>query len=308
MTNATDYALAIDVGGTKAEAALVSRAGEVLAVSRSRVATGASTTRAGLETAAADVARAALSHLDPNAHLIGVGIGSAGPVNLSAGSVSPINMPAAAGATFGHLEHVASAPVSLALDGTCIALAEHRFGAAKGSRTALALVVSTGVGGGLIVDGRPLTGRSGNAGHVGQMRIEPRADDAADDVGTVEQIASGPHAVRWARSRGWRGDTGEDLARDYAAGDPIARRAVERSASAIGTAIASISTLLDLDVAVIAGGFSGVSPDYIPLVAAAVEREAMLAYAADVAVVPSGLSGSGPLVGAAVLAFDAAEQ
>ncbi|MFS0865965.1 ROK family protein [Microbacterium sp. 179-B 1A2 NHS] len=302
----TEYALAVDIGGTKAEAALVDRSGQVVAPSRIRVATGRGITRDALERAATDAARGALAHLDPDSRLVGVGVGSAGPVDLPQRSVAPLNMPLAAGASFDALRDLADAPVSLALDGTCIALAEHRFGAARGARTALALVVSTGVGGGLIVDGRPVSGRSGNAGHVGQLRIEARRDDDAADVGTVEQIASGPNVVAWARAQGWPGSTGQDLARDYAASVPVARAAVERSAAAIGTAIASISTLLDLDVAVIAGGFAGVSRDYIPLVRASVERQALLAYARRVEVRPSGLDGAGPLVGAAVLAFDAA--
>ncbi|MDJ1114131.1 ROK family protein [Microbacterium dauci] len=300
---ASSYALAVDVGGTKIEAALVTAAGEVVQASRSRVPTGRAITQAGLEQAATDAATRALAHLDPGARVVGVGVGSAGPLDLQRGVVAPVNMPDAAGAGFAHLEAVASAPVALALDGTCIALAEHRFGAARGARNALALVVSTGVGGGLIIDGQPVRGKSGNAGHVGQVRIEPRGDGAID-AGTVEQIASGPHIVRWAQSQGWEGATGEDLARDAAAGLPVARAAVERSAFAVGTAIANVSTLLDLDVAVIAGGFSGVSPDYIPLVAAAVREQAMLPYAATVEVRPSGLDGAGPLVGAAVLAFD----
>ena len=302
----TAYALAVDVGGTKAEAALVDREGRVVAASRSRVPTGPETTRAALEAGVTDAARAALAALDPAARLVGVGVGSAGPIDRTSRSVAPLNMPLAAGATFDGLAELAGAPVTLALDGTCIALAEHRFGAARGARTALALVVSTGVGGGLIVEGRPVTGRSGNAGHVGQMRIEARGDDGRVDAGTVEAIASGPHAVAWARANGWTGSSGQELSRDCAAGDAVARAAVERSAAAVGTAIASISTLLDLDVAVIAGGFAGVSPDYIPLVAAAVQRQAMLAYAGRVEVRPSGLDGTGPLVGAAVLAFDAA--
>jgi glucokinase len=303
---AARYALAVDVGGTKVEAALVAESGEVVQASRSRVPTGRAITRTGLEQAAADAASQALAHLAPGARVVGVGVGSAGPLDLQRGVVAPLNMPDAAGASFAHLEGVASAPVSLALDGTCIALAEHRFGAARGARNALALVVSTGVGGGLIIDGRPVRGKSGNAGHVGQLRIEPRGDGAID-AGTVEQIASGPHVVGWAQSQGWAGETGEDLARDAAAGMSIAVAAVERSASAVGTAIANVSTLVDLDVAVIAGGFSGVSPDYIPLVAAAANAQAMLPYARTVEVRPSGLDGAGPLIGAAVLAFDAAD-
>ena len=308
MSNgAREYVLAIDVGGTKAEAALIDRAGTVLTVSRARRPTGPHTTRQHLERLAEELACESLSHLPSGATFIGVGVGSAGPLDLENRSVAPLNMPLAVGATFDGLADVTGAPVSLALDGTCIALAEHRFGAARGYATVLALVVSTGVGGGLIINGNPVTGRTGNAGHVGQMRIERRGGDAPH-AGTVEYLASGPRVVEWARERGWRGPDGHDLGRDYAAGEAVARAAVERSATAVGSAIASISTLLDLEVAVIAGGFAGVSTDYIDLVTAAVRDEALLPHTADIVIVGTGLSGSGPLIGAAVLAFDAQDR
>ena len=163
-------------------------------------------------------------------------------------------------------------------------------------------MVSTGVGGGFIVNGRPALGRSGNAGHVGQLRLRQR-DDADPFAGTVESIASGPRTVAWAREHGWDGTTGEELAASYAAGDPVARSAVHRSARAVGEAISGASTLLDLDVAVVAGGFSNVASDYVDLVQRFADEASVLPYARRVRVVPSGLSGDGPIVGAATLAL-----
>ncbi len=191
----------------------------------------------------------------------------------------------------------------LALDGTCIALAEHFFGAARDARNALAMVVSTGIGGGLVIDGMPVTGLSGNAGHIGQMRLRARGDGAPATDGTLEAIASGPSTVAWARQHGWPGSTGEQLAAAYAAGEAVALAAVRRSAGAVGEAIANVSTLLDLDVAVVAGGFASVAADYIDLVRAAAVDSAVFGYARRVRIVPSGLGGQGPLVGAASLAL-----
>ncbi|MDR7188267.1 glucokinase [Microbacterium sp. BE35] len=304
MPQKLEFALAVDIGGTKAEAALVDRAGMVLSGSRVRRSTGPGVTREVLQQLVSEIALDAANSLTPEMTLVGVGVGSAGPLDLERRSVAPLNMPLATGATFDFLADVVDAPISLALDGTCVALAEHRFGAARGHGTVLALVVSTGVGGGVIIDGRPITGRSGNAGHVGQMRIERRGG-GSPHAGTVEHLASGPRAVEWAQERGWTGSTGQDLARAYAAGEPVARAAVERSAAAIGSAVASVSTLLDLEVAVIAGGFVQVADDYVDLVAAAVRDESLLPHTADIIISGTGLAGSGPLVGAAALAFDA---
>ena len=299
-----DLALAIDIGGTKVEAALIDRAGGRVSGSSFREPTGSTITRAGLEQAVLNVATRSFDARPAEASVIGIGIGSAGPIDLVTGTIAPLNMPNAAGA---EIRSVVSArfaplPVRMALDGSCIALAEFRLGAARGALNALALVVSTGVGGGFIVNGRPALGRSGNAGHVGQLRLRER-DDADSHGGTVESIASGPRTVAWAREHGWDGATGEELAASYAAGDGIARAAVHRSARAVGEAISGASTLLDLDVAVVAGGFSNVASDYIDLVQRYADESSVLPYARRVRVLPSGLSGDGPLVGAATLAL-----
>jgi glucokinase len=299
-----DLALAIDIGGTKVEAALIGRTGRRAPGSSFREPTGPTTTRPGLEAAVLRVATRAFDTRPADGRVIGIGVGSAGPIDLVTGTIAPLNMPDAAGA---EIRSVISAqfgplPVRMALDGSCIALAEHRLGAARGAQNAVALVVSTGVGGGFIVNGRPALGRSGNAGHVGQLRLRER-DNADSHAGTVESIASGPRTVAWAREHGWDGATGEELAASYAAGDEIAKAAVHRSARAIGEAISGASTLLDLDVAVVAGGFSNVAADYVDLVQRFADESSVLPYARRVRVLPTGLSGDGPLVGAAILAL-----
>lgn len=296
-------AIAVDLGGTKVESAAVTPSGDVVDGTVFRAPTGRSASRETLAAAIRDAAASTRAALGSSHRIVGVGIGSAGPVDLVGGSVSPLNLPLAAGLPI--VEIVAQAvprvPVRLALDGTCIALAEHSFGAARGARNALAMVVSTGVGGGLVIDGMPVTGISGNAGHIGQIRLRARGDGAPATEGTLESIASGPSTVAWAKEHGWNGSTGEDLAAAYAHDDPVAIAAVARSAEAVGEAIASVTTLLDLDVAVVAGGFSAVAADYIDRVRAAASASAVFDYARRVEIVPSGLDGRGPLVGAASL-------
>ncbi|SFS14962.1 glucokinase [Microbacterium sp. cf046] len=296
-------ALALDLGGTKVDAALVDSAGEVIAGTVHRAPTGRDSTRESVADAVRHVTAEALADVLPDDRLIGIGIGSAGPVDLARGTISPLNLPAIAGLPIVALvqELRPGVPVRLALDGACIALAEHWLGAAAGSRNALAMVVSTGIGGGIIIDGAPVSGLSGNAGHIGQLRLRERATGEPATDGTLEALASGPSAVAWARANGWAGSTGEELAVAYREGDAVAVAAVRRSAGAVGEAIASVATLLDLDVAVIAGGFSQVAADYLELVRAAAAEAAVFEYARRVRVVESGLDGHGPLIGAAAL-------
>ena len=296
-------ALAVDLGGTKVEAALVDADGEVVSRSSHRSPTGRDATKEHIADAVRRVADAAVAGIGVDERVIGIGIGSAGPVDLASGTVAPLNLPAAAGLPIVALlrERIPGVPVRLALDGACIALAEHWRGAAVGTRNALAMVVSTGVGGGLIIDGAPVSGFSGNAGHIGQLRLRARTPGSPPTDGTLEDLASGPRTVAWARAEGWGGTTGEELAAAYAAGEPIAVAAVQRSASAVGEAIASVATLLDLEIAVVAGGFARVAEDYLDLVRAAMQDAAAFDYVRRLQVAASGLDGQGPLVGAAAL-------
>jgi glucokinase len=295
-------ALAIDLGGTKVDAALVDDDGAVVTGTVHRAPTGRDAARDDVARAIVRVAADALAGLGDD-RLAGIGIGSAGPVDLGQGAIAPLNLPALAGLPIVSLVQKLrpDVPVRLALDGACIALAEHWRGAAAGARNLLAMVVSTGVGGGLIIDGSPVTGISGNAGHIGQLRLRKRAPGAPVTDGTLEALASGPSAVAWARAEGWAGSSGEQLAQGYAAADPIAVAAVSRSAGAVGEAIANVATLLDLEIAVIAGGFAKVADDYLDLVRASAQEAAVFDYARRVRVAASGLDGHGPLIGAAAL-------
>ncbi len=294
------HALAIDLGGTKVEAAIVRADGTIVADSRTRAATGRDSSHESLSAALESVivgCRASAAWDDVSA----AGVGSAGPIDLVAGTVSPVNLPVAA--DFPVVDTVRRLSgleeVTLRLDGTCIALAELWQGAAQGAGDAIVFVVSTGVGGGIVSDGRLVSGASGNAGHLGQVVIE---QDAADLVaGTVEGIASGPRTVEWARGRGWTGETGEELAAAYALGEPLAVAAVTRSANAVGVGLANAATLLDLRLAVIGGGFSLVAEDYPALVEDAVRAHAVNAYAARLRVVRAALADEAPLIGAGAL-------
>jgi len=300
----TNYALAIDLGGTKAEAALVDADGTVVPGTRFRVPTGRNTPSEQLAENLTSVATQAFAALPAGATVVGVGIGSAGPITVESGLVSPLNLPSwrdyplrsQIQALFPEL------PVTLRMDGECITLAEHWVGAAQGERNVMGMVVSTGIGGGLILDGHAIAGPTGNAGHIGHVEVGG-FDDPCDcgGVGCVEAIASGPKTTAWAQRQGWVGATGEDLAASYAAGDEIAIAAVQRSGRAIGQAIASATALVDLDLVAIGGGFSHVSPDLFDIIRQTISTRAAFPFVAKVRVVPSGLSGEGPLIGAAAL-------
>lgn len=293
-------ALAVDVGGTKMEAALVSDDGVLVDGSRSRSATGRMATPTSLDAAVRQIVSHALAHLPAGAELVGAGVGSAGPIDRAAGQILPVNMPQAlryplADAVRGAASAIIGKDVHTVFghDGGALALAEAWLGSTREAQSSLSIVVSTGVGGGFVVDGQYIAGASGNAGHLGQVRREGGL--------TLEEIASGPASAAWAQNQGWSGATGEDLARDAASGDRIARAAIERSAREVGQALADAATLVDLDMIAIGGGFSRVSDDYIDLVQQALTASAAHDYSRRARVVRSGLGDEGPLIGAAAL-------
>ncbi len=163
--------LCLDIGGTKIAAGLADPAGTLVhTAQRPTPAYG------GAEQVWAAVAEMIADALGVAGGAVGgVGIASAGPIDLHSGRVSPINIGSWGG--FPLRDRVAAAvpgvPVRLGGDGVCMALGEHWLGAGRGARFLLGLVVSTGVGGGLVLDGAPCLGRTGNAGHVGHVVVDP---------------------------------------------------------------------------------------------------------------------------------------
>lgn len=307
MTSAP-LALALDLGGTKVECALVDPHGVILPGTRFRQPTGSTRSSDELAASIDAVVGQALESLPAGAELIGVGIGSAGPIVVRDGAVSPLNLPAWRRYPLRDRVHalvqkvVPDVPITLRMDGLCITLAEHWIGAAQGVDNVMGMVVSTGVGGGLILGGQTVAGPSGNAGHIGHIEVAGFDDPCpCGGHGCLEAIASGPHTVAWARTEGFTGSTGEELGAAYAAGDEVAIRAVTRSGTAIGRAIASATALLDLELVAIGGGFSHVTPDLFGFIAGPIAERKEFDYIRDVRVVPSALSSDGPLVGAAAL-------
>lgn len=301
--------LALDIGGTKVESALVDELGRVVHGSRFRRPTGASRTSGELAAHVREAMSATVETLHARATLRGVGIGSAGPVDLGRGLVSPLNLPAWRGYPLVDLvsECVPDTPVTLRMDGLCITLAEHWVGAAQACPDVLGMVVSTGIGGGLILGGRTVTGSSGNAGHIGHVEVSGFDDPCAcGGTGCLEAIASGPRSVAWAQARGWVGATGEDLAQSYASGNEIAVAAVERAGRAIGRAIGAAASLTDLELVVIGGGFSTITPDLFEHIRRGIDEHSTFDFVRKVRVVPSALSDEGPLIGAAALVHRAA--
>ncbi|HYO03393.1 MAG TPA: ROK family protein [Mycobacterium sp.] len=293
--------LALDIGGTKIAVGLVDPDGNL--IHHAQLPTpheGAEAIWSVAEGLLADAVAVA------DGDVRGVGVASAGPIDLPGGTISPINI--TAWQHFPIVDRVATAtglPVRLGGDGLCMAMGERWRGAGRDAQFMLGMVVSTGIGGGLVLDGAPYDGRTGNAGHVGHVVVDPDgALCTCGGHGCVETVASGPHLARWARENGWAATPEADakeLADAANEGDPVALRSFRRGATAIATTIASVAAVCDLDLVVIGGGVAKSGALLFDPLREALTRYAGLDFIRGLRVLPAELRGDAGLVGAAAL-------
>jgi glucokinase len=293
--------LAIDIGGTKMAAALVDPGGRMAAYERIITPQPPHVDADGLW-------RTLLALTDklPAARLAGVGVGCGGPMTWPSGDVSPLNMPAWRDFPLRDRlrELFPGLPVRVHNDAVAVAAGEHWRGAGRGRQNVLGMVVSTGVGGGLILGGRLIDGASGNAGHIGHVIVDPEGPECeCGGRGCLEAIARGPALSAWAREQGWTGETGKELADDAARDHPIAVRAMNRAGWALGVAIASATHLCDLEVVAVGGGLSQAGPLLFRPLEETFRAHARMEFAREVRVVPAALGQTAGLVGAAAFVF-----
>ncbi|MEU1291594.1 ROK family protein [Streptomyces sp. NPDC005840] len=304
----TDLVAALDIGGTKIAGALVDGHGQILV--RSQRPTPArrdgETVMRAVEEVLGELTASPLWE-----RAAALGIGSAGPVDASAGTVSPVNVPGWRDFPLVRRvrEAVCGLPVELIGDGVAITAAEHWQGAARGHDNALCMVVSTGVGGGLVLGGQLHPGPTGNAGHIGHISVDLDGDACpCGSRGCVERIASGPNIARRALENGWRpGPDGDTSAAAVAAsarvGDPVAVASFQRAAQALAAGIAATATLVEIDIAVIGGGVAKAGEVLFTPLRKALGDYATLSFVQRLAVAPAQMGTDAGLVGAAAAAL-----
>ncbi len=280
--------LAVDIGGTKLAAGLVDRRG-VLGPHH-QVPTPRTTDAEELFEALARLVTDVRSSSPAPPEACGVGCG--GPMTAGGEAVSPLNIVAwRAFPLRRRLSELTGLPTWVDNDAKALALAEGWTGAAQGVRDYVAMVVSTGVGGGIVLDGRLLQGRTGNAGHIGHVVVEPDGRRCAcGGQGCLEAEASGT-AIR-----------------EISGGDPVDAPPdlVARTGTLVGRAVASVANLLDLRLAVVAGSVAlGFGRPFFEAARAEVARRSRLEFSAGTEVRPAGLGPDGPLIGAAAVGWQA---
>jgi glucokinase len=314
MASTTDSTvLGIDIGGTKFAAGVVDGTGRVL--SYVREATPTDLEAEGLLAFTLRLASNALdeSGISPGA----VGIGCGGPMVFPEGRVSPLHIPAWQNFPLrARVEAALGLPTVLDNDAKAFALGEALFGAGRGARCMLGMVVSTGVGGGIVSQGRLFDGATGNAGHVGHVLVSkdgPRC--YCGGYGCLTVYASGTGLAARAKEALEQGIpsslvslpvervTGQAVAEAAVEGDPLALDLMLGAAQALGMGIASVANLLDLDRVVIGGGVAQSGDLLFKPLREELRRRATLAFSRDVEVHPATLGQKAGVIGAAALVF-----
>jgi len=258
------FRIGVDLGGTKIEAAAIDRDGGLHA--RRRVATPAGD-YAGTIAAVAALVHGIETELRS---VMTVGIGIPGTLVARTGLVKNANSTWLIGRPLGHdLEAALGRPVRLANDANCFALSEASDGAAAGCSNVFGVILGTGVGGGVVIDGQIVSGANSIAGEWGHNPLPwPAADELPGPLcycgrsGCIETFLSGPGLAADHRRHGGDDITGEQIVARANSGDAACRTTLDRYVGRLARALAHVINIFDPDAIVLGGGLSAITTLY----------------------------------------------
>lgn len=319
-------ALGVDVGGSKILAGVVDPSGKVLG--RMKVKSPFAAGEDAVTAAIVEACRGALAAAGRDAADVGfLGIAVPGPVDPGKGVL--VRAPNLKVKDYAVVEAVKKSafPGARGAVGNDVRLAafgEARLGAGRGAGTMVAIWVGTGLGGAIVVDGRLVTGRNRNAGEIGHVFLDWEAARPRGEAGTLEAIASKVGITAYIRKKLREGKKsrlaravrsrdsrlkGSELAEAVRRGDRLAVKAVDRSAHAVGVAIANIFNVLAPDLFVLGGGVAGdLGSPYLAAVREHARRFAFSTELGSLEVVAAGLGDDAGILGAALYAREAPER
>ncbi len=307
-------AIAVDLGGTKLRAARLNHMGQIL--DQIEVPTKAT---AGAEVVLDQIAQlvTVMKNNAADAEIIGVGVCAPGPLDTKLGLALSIptirgfeNYPMLAA-----LENLLAMPVCLENDAIAAAIGEWKFGAGVGFENLVYVTVSTGIGGGVIADGKVLRGRMGMAGHIGHMVIAADGELCkCGNRGCFEAYASGPAFAARAQKRATY-DKNTVLGKKpqpidsrsvftaARAGDLLALELIAEEAKILATGFVSLAHLYSPDMIIMGGGLSHEFDSLAPPILLHFRANVMKAFQ-DTALKNSILAGNSGLVGASWMLFE----
>lgn len=312
-------AIGVDIGGTGVKLALVSSSGRVLTRD-----TFATRDHAGREALLAELSRRIRGLADEGRRrgmrIAGAGVGAPGPIDVERGFVYFFpNIPGWKNAPIRSLlERRTGLPVRVDNDANAMALGESIFGAGRGARNLIALTLGTGIGGGIVMDGRLFHGPAYSAAEIGHIVINENGPKCGcGNRGCIETYVGNGHFVRAVRERLARGEKsvlsrwvreGRELtpllvARAADRGDRLAVDQWRITATRLGTVLAGLVNVLNPERIVLGGGIALNRKHIFPVVTQVLREKAFPIAARSVRVVPAALGTDAGTVGAAALVF-----
>jgi glucokinase len=314
--------LAIDIGGTNMRGALVSKTGDILA--RDDIPTQASEGQSAAMKRLATLLRRLSSEV-PEAEPVGIGMAIAGTVDPETGMFfNPPNLPTWHDSTpsLDLGEHL-GLPSWVHNDASLAALGEYVFGIGAGTTSLVMVTLGTGIGGGLVLDGRVYGGHRGYAGEIGHLVVDSAGPQCpCGGKGCLEMMASGTAMARIARERLAAGEPSlvtelvhgdldkvraETLVAAEEQGDLLAGEVLRGAADYMGVGVATLRSVLDPEMIVIGGGVSRNLHIFFPRLVASAKAHAMTVDKALCPVVTTVLGDDAGLLGAAALAWEKLE-
>ncbi len=304
------WVVGIDLGATKVALGLIDPENRIVARRRFAMAEAPSAT-AVVERIAGAVAELSAG-LPSGQRLAGVALCSPGPLDHQAGIIlDPPNVPTLHNVPLARLlEERLTLPVRLEHDAKASALGEYYYGAGRGARSMVYIVVGTGVGAAIVVDGQLWRGEHNSAGEIGHITIDMQGERCScGSIGCVETQLAGPGLGRaYRRALQEAADlpadapqpdkiTGETVTQRAAAGDPLALAVMARAGESLGTAVATAAMILNIDLYVIGSSVAKAGDLLLEPARQAVWRHAHRSVASTVRIVPCALPDDGPILG-----------
>ena len=286
--------IGFDGGGTKCAAvcAAADVSGKPAILSRTQFSTADHPLPDDMLRVLGDAVQAMCASLD--ATPVGIGISCGGPLDSRAGLIlSPPNLPGWDNVPivkfFSDRFHVA---VHLQNDANACALAEYRFGAGRGTRNMVFMTFGTGLGAGIVIDGKLYSGTNDNAGEIGHIRLAPAGPIGYNKEGSAEGFCSGAGIARLAKIRKGLDLTTKEIFARVRAGDPDCTEVFRESAEKLATILAFTIDILNPEVITLGGVFMRNADLFMPIVDPILDREALTLSRKVCLIVPAGLGES----------------